>query len=81
MAWPEELEVKLHLMRQVVLKRNGLYEIPVGDAGIRMVGPILMLYGTETKKQFLPQIAGAEINWSQDILNLIPVQILVNSSD
>ena len=68
MAWPEEYggQAASH-MRQVVFNEEMAYRgIPVGDAGIRMVGPILMLYGTdEQKKQFLPQIAGAEINWSQ----------------
>ena len=68
MAWPEEYggQSASH-MRQVVFNEEMAYRgIPVGDAGIRMVGPILMLYGTdEQKKQFLPQIAGAEINWSQ----------------
>ena len=68
MAWSEEYggQAASH-MRQVVFNEEMAYRgIPVGDAGIRMVGPILMLYGTdEQKKQFLPQIAGAEINWSQ----------------
>ena len=68
MAWPEEYggQAASH-MRQVVFNEEMAYRgIPVGDAGIRMVGPILMLYGTDDqKKQFLPQIAGAEINWSQ----------------
>ena len=68
MAWPEEYGGQAaSQMRQVVFNEEMAYRgIPVGDAGIRMVGPILMLYGTdEQKKQFLPQIAGAEINWSQ----------------
>ena len=68
MAWPEEYggQSASH-MRQVVFNEEMAYRgIPAGDAGIRMVGPILMLYGTEEqKKEFLPKIAGAEINWSQ----------------
>ena len=68
MAWPEEYggQAASH-MRQVVFNEEMAYRgIPAGDAGIRMVGPILMLYGTdEQKREFLPKIAGAEINWSQ----------------
>lgn len=68
MAWPEEYggQSASH-MRQVVFNEEMAYRgIPAGDAGIRMVGPILMLYGTdEQKREFLPKIAGAEINWSQ----------------
>ena len=68
MAWPEEYggQAASH-MRQVVFNEEMAYRgIPAGDAGIRMVGPILMLYGTdEQKREFLPKIVGAEINWSQ----------------
>ena len=68
MAWPEEYggQAATH-MRQVVFNEEMAYRgIPSGDSGIQMVGPILMLYGTEDqKKQFLPKIANAEINWSQ----------------
>ena len=68
MAWPTEYggQSATH-MRQVVFNEEMAYRgIPAGDAGVRMVGPILMLYGTdEQKKQFLPKIASAEINWSQ----------------
>ena len=68
MAWPKEYggQAASH-MRQVVFNEEMAYRgISAGDAGIRMVGPILMLYGTdEQKEQFLPKIASAEINWSQ----------------
>ena len=68
MAWPEEYggQAASH-MRQVVFNEEMAYRgIPAGAAGIRMVGPILMLYGTDDqKREFLPKIAGAEINWSQ----------------
>ena len=54
-------------MMQVVFNEEMAYRgIPAGDEGIRMVGPSLMLYGTDDqKREFLPKIAGAEINWSQ----------------
>ena len=68
MAWPEEYggQAASH-MRQVVFNEEMAYRgIPAGDAGVRMVGPILMLYGTDDQKNdFLPKIANAEINWSQ----------------
>ena len=68
MAWPTEYggQSATH-MRQVVFNEEMAYRgIPAGDAGVRMVGPILMLYGTdEQKEQFLPKIANAEINCSQ----------------
>ena len=57
MAWPKEYggQAASH-MRQVVFNEEMAYRgISAGDAGIRMVGPILMLYGTdEQKEQFLP---------------------------
>ena len=68
MAWPEEYggQAASH-MRQVVFNEEMAYRgISAGDAGVRMVGPILMLYGTDDQKNdFLPKIARAEINWSQ----------------
>ena len=68
MAWPEEYggQSASHI-RQLVFNEEMAYRgIPAGDPGVRMVGPILMLYGTEEQKQeFLPKIANAEINWSQ----------------
>ena len=68
MAWPEKYggQAASH-MRQVVFNEEMAYRgISAGDAGVRMVGPILMLYGTEDQKNdFLPKIAKAEINWSQ----------------
>ena len=49
MAWPTEYggQSATH-MRQVVFNEEMAYRgIPAGDAGVRMVGPILMLYGTD----------------------------------
>ena len=63
MAWPKEYggQAASH-MRQVVFNEEMAYRgISAGDAGIRMVGPILMLYGTdEQKEQFLPKIASSK---------------------
>lgn len=68
MAWPEEYggQSATH-MRQMIFNEEMAYRgVPAGDAGVRMVGPIIMLYGTEEQKQqFLPRIAQADIDWAQ----------------
>ena len=68
MAWPEEYggQDAPHI-RQMIFNEEMAYRgVPATDSGIRMVGPILMLYGTEEqKKQFLPRIASADIDWAQ----------------
>ena len=68
MAWPEEYggQAAPHV-RQVVFNEEMAYRaVPATDPGVRMVGPILMLYGTEDQKRcFLPCIAKADIVWSQ----------------
>ena len=68
MAWPEEYggQAAPHV-RQVVFNEEMAYRaVPATDPGVRMVGPILMLYGTEDQKRFfLPRIAKADIVWSQ----------------
>ena len=68
MAWPEEYggQDAPHI-RQMIFNEEMAYRgVPATDAGIRMVGPILMLYGTDEQKQeFLPRIANADIDWAQ----------------
>ena len=68
MAWPEEYggQNASHV-RQMIFNEEMAYRgVPTGDAGVRMVGPILMMYGTEEQKQqFLPRIAKADIMWCQ----------------
>ena len=68
MAWPEEYGGRdAPHIRQMIFNEEMAYRgVPATDAGIRMVGPILMLYGTdEQKQQFLPKIANADIDWAQ----------------
>ncbi len=68
MAWPEEYGgSSASHVKQMILNEEMAYRgVPAGDAGTRMVGPILMLYGTDEQKQeFLPKIAGADIDWAQ----------------
>ena len=68
MAWPEEYGgLGAPHIRQMVFNEEMAYRgVPAGDAGVSMVGPILMLYGTEEQKRyFLPRIARADIDWAQ----------------
>ena len=68
MAWPEEYGgLGAPHIRQMVFNEEMAYRgVPSGDAGVSMVGPILMLYGTEEQKRyFLPRIARADIDWAQ----------------
>ena len=68
MAWPEEYggQSASHIKQVIFNEEMASREIPANDAGVRMVGPVIMLYGTEEQKQeFLPRIARAEIDWAQ----------------
>ena len=68
MAWPHEYGgLGAPHIRQMVFNEEMAYRgVPAGDAGVSMVGPILMLYGTEEQKRyFLPRIARADIDWAQ----------------
>ena len=68
MAWPAEYGgLGAPHIRQMVFNEEMAYRgVPAGDAGVSMVGPILMLYGTEEQKRyFLPRIARADIDWAQ----------------
>ena len=68
MAWPQEYGgLEAPHIRQMVFNEEMAYRgVPAGDAGVSMVGPILMLYGTdEQKRYFLPRIARADIDWAQ----------------
>ena len=68
MAWPEEYggQAAPHIRQMIFSEEMAYRDVPAGDSGIRMVGPILMLYGTEEQKQyFLPRIAKADISWCQ----------------
>ena len=68
MAWPPEYGgLGAPHIRQMVFNEEMAYRgVPASDAGVSMVGPILMLYGTEEQKRyFLPRIARADIDWAQ----------------
>ncbi len=68
MAWPKEYggEAATHVQQMVFNEEMAYRGVPATEMGIRMVGPVLMLYGTEEqKREFLPKIARAEISWAQ----------------
>ena len=56
------------IMEQVVMREEMAYNrAPIPDIfGVSMLGPVLMLYGTEEqKRKHLPGIASAEVMWCQ----------------
>ncbi|MBI4232885.1 MAG: acyl-CoA dehydrogenase family protein [Chloroflexi bacterium] len=70
MAWPREYggQARAHMEQLLYNEEIGYNRVPVRDAstGVQMVGPTLMLYGTEDlKREFLPPIASAEIVFCQ----------------
>jgi alkylation response protein AidB-like acyl-CoA dehydrogenase len=68
MAWPSEYGGRdaPHIQQMIFNEEMAYRGVPVGDMGVRMVGPILMMYGTdEQKANFLPKIAKADISWCQ----------------
>ena len=68
LAWPEEYggQAAPHISQMIFNEEMAYRGVPAADPGVRMVGPILMLYGSEEQKRyFLPRIAQADITWAQ----------------
>jgi alkylation response protein AidB-like acyl-CoA dehydrogenase len=69
MAWPKEYGgLAASHMEQTIFREESAYAGAPGGGGqgISMVGPCLMIHGTEEQKKFhLPQIATAEVLWGQ----------------
>ena len=68
MAWPEEYggQAAPHIRQLVFNEEMAYHGVPASEMGVRMIGPVLMLYGTEEQKRyFLPRIARADILWAQ----------------
>jgi alkylation response protein AidB-like acyl-CoA dehydrogenase len=67
--WPSQYGGSdMGIMEQVVMREEmGYSRAPLLDIfGVNMIGPILMMYGTdEQKKQHLPGIASGEVMWCQ----------------
>ena len=69
MAWPEEYGGRgASHIQQMIYREEAAYRGAPGSGGqgISMVGPCLMLHGTEEQRQeHLPRIANAESYWAQ----------------
>ena len=69
MAWPKQYGgLEVSHMKQLIFRDEMAYRgAPIVDSqGIAMVGPCVMVHGTdEQKAQFLPPIAKGEVVWSQ----------------
>jgi len=68
MAWPKEYggQDASHVQQLVFNEEMAYNRVPATDNSISMLGPILMLEGTEEQKQeFLPRISRAEMRWAQ----------------
>jgi len=69
MAWPKEYGglAASHMMQLIYRDEMAYAGAPILDGqGIGMVGPCLMVHGTDEQKQrFLPPIAKGEVVWSQ----------------
>jgi 3-oxocholest-4-en-26-oyl-CoA dehydrogenase alpha subunit len=67
--WPKQYGgADMGILEQLILQEEMAYRgapIP-GSSGIRMLGPVLMLYGTEEqKRERLPGIASGDVIWCQ----------------
>ncbi|HET8943811.1 MAG TPA: acyl-CoA dehydrogenase family protein, partial [Dehalococcoidia bacterium] len=67
--WPRQYGGSdMGIMEQVIMREEmAFHRAPIPDIfGVNMLGPVLMLYGTEEqKKQHLPGIASGEVMWCQ----------------
>jgi 3-oxocholest-4-en-26-oyl-CoA dehydrogenase alpha subunit len=68
LSWPKEYGgLGAGYIQQTIFREEVAYcRAPDGGQGPRMVGPMLMVHGTEEQKaRFLPPIARAEVFWCQ----------------
>lgn len=68
MAWPTEYGGRgsTHMQQMIYREEASLAGGPMDVQGSGMVGPFLMVHGSEAqKKEFLPPIAKAEVYWAQ----------------
>jgi alkylation response protein AidB-like acyl-CoA dehydrogenase len=67
--WPKQYGgADMGIMEQVVMREEAAYHrAPPPDIfGVGMLGPVLMMYGSEKQKQdLLPPIASADVTWCQ----------------
>ncbi|MBI4336793.1 MAG: acyl-CoA dehydrogenase family protein [Chloroflexi bacterium] len=68
MAWPKEYggQAASHIKQLVFNEETAYWGVPAIDNGISMLGPILMMYGTERQKAYyLSGISKAQWVWAQ----------------
>jgi alkylation response protein AidB-like acyl-CoA dehydrogenase len=68
LAWPKEFGGlgATHLQQLIFQEEVGRVGAPASNGGISLVGPCLMVHGTEAqKRRFLPPIAHGEAYWCQ----------------
>ena len=68
MAWPKEYGGlgAPHFDQLIFAEESSAVGAPLGGQSVQMVGPLLMIHGTEEQKlEHLPKIASAEVMWCQ----------------
>ena len=68
MAWPSEYggQGASHVEQMIYKEEATLHGAPTGGGGVSMLGPTLMIHGTEEQRtEHLPRIANAEVAWCQ----------------
>ncbi len=68
MAWPEEYGGlgAPHFDQLIFAEESSAVGAPLGGQSVQMVGPLLMIHGTDEQKlEHLPRIASAEVMWCQ----------------
>ncbi len=68
MAWPAEYGGRdaSHVEQMIFAEETARFDAPNGGQGARMVGPTLIIHGTEEQRaEHLPRIAAGEVMWSQ----------------
>ncbi len=68
MAWPKEYGGlgAPHFDQLIFAEESSAVGAPLGGQSVQMVGPLLMIHGTDEQKlEHLPRIASAEVMWCQ----------------
>ncbi len=68
MAWPTEYggQGASHVEQMIYKEEAALHGAPTGGGGVSMLGPTLMIHGTEEqRREHLPRIANADVSWCQ----------------
>ena len=68
MAWPKEYggQSASYIEQMIYKEEAAFHGAPTGGGGVSLVGPTLMIHGTEEqKREHLPRIGNAEVMWCQ----------------